>query len=109
MGWIKSILERQRERDKLFKNIVVNGQALEGLIKIPPARDYGLETLDEEVRSVYRDFIEDVSKVRAVGSAQNRVEQLLYGKRIETILSAVNLLDKGVYQRIYGPEHVPQS
>ena len=109
MGWITIILERQRERDRLFKNLIVNGQALESLIKIPPVREYGLETLDEEVRSVYRDFIEDFDRLKAVGGAQHRVEQLLYGKRIEIIQSAVKLLDTGIYKRIYGPHHVTES
>jgi len=109
MGWIKNILESQRERERLFKNLVVNGQALEGMINIPPVREYGFETLDEEVRSVYRDFLADIDKLNAVGGAHNLPEQWLYGKRIETILSAVELLRVGVHKRIYGPEHVTES
>lgn len=103
MGWIRGILERQRERERLFKNLVVNGQALEGMIKIPPAREYGYETLDEEVRSVYRDFLADIDKLNAVGWSRSTVEHWIYGKRIATIHSAAKLLEVGVYKRIYGP------
>lgn len=100
---------RQEERERLYKSIEINGRALLGLIKVPPARAYGLETLNEEIRSIYREFLDQGKRLGELSKGQPWYVVSWYGTRIcEMATNAKNYLTM-IEKKIYGPPLTPSE
>lgn len=103
MGWIKRIRQRQAERERLFESISVNSKALIGLIKVPPAREYGYNTLTEEIRAIYREYLDQAHRLAEITTDIKWYETLFYGARAKEIVTGTNAYNREIVKKIYGP------
>ncbi|MNZ16790.1 hypothetical protein D3C78_337700 [compost metagenome] len=110
MGWIRNMRARQEERERLYKSIEINAKSLLVLIKVPPARVYGYETLNEEIRGIYREFLDQGSRLGKIGNGTvSWVEIVMYGTRIRDMARNSNNWLTMIKTKIYGLAHTPSE
>jgi hypothetical protein len=92
MGWFKRLRARHEERRKLYASIKITHRAILG--QLGENTEYqGYNNLNEEVRSLYREMIDQVGRFADIVLHVNLVDTMFYGEEMRKQVPIIKKLD----------------
>lgn len=92
MGWIKRLKARHEERRRLYASIKVTHEAIRD--QLGSWNGYrGYNNLNEEIRSLYREMVDQVGRFANIVWNANLLDKLFYGEEMRGQVPTIKKLD----------------
>lgn len=102
MGWFKRFRARHEERRSLYSSIGITHKAILKQLGNNHYRGYG--NLNEEVRSLYRELIDQVGKFADIMLGTSILDTAIHGEEMRRQSRAVKHIDKEIIDIMFSLE-----
>lgn len=106
MGWVKRLRARHEERRKLYASIKITHKAIRRLVVTDVFVGYNGHS--EEIRALYREMIEQVSRFANIVMNVNLIDTMFYGEEMREQVPVIKKLDNEIRNMMFSSSEQEQ-
>jgi hypothetical protein len=106
MGWIKRLRARHEERRRLYESIKISHKAIRRLVVTDIFVGYSGHS--EEIRALYREMIEQVSRFADICCKPTLIDTMFYGEEMRKQVSYIKKLDDEIRNMMFSTQEQEQ-
>ena len=107
MGWFKRLRARHEERRKLYESIKISHKAIRRLVVADIF--VGYSGYSEEIRALYREMIEQVSRFADICHNATLIDTMFYGEEMRKQVPYIKKLDDEIRNMMFSASEQEQG